>query len=186
MEPPAMMFGSDPPHAWYQGGLDAMMQRGAGSDATREEVVRLVLEPNEPRAPQAFRAYAFDDVPTVSHLAAHFERARTKKWIKGDRNCAGVRHPCHVRPTATMNRAEASAFFVRAFALPTTGVAPALADLPKNAWYTGYMQTMADHCALPNDTDMMAHPSWPVTHAEISRMFEHAIVNAHYGVDCSA
>ena len=84
-----------------------------------------------------------------------------------------------------MNRAEAAALLMRAFALEHTGAAPQFVDNVQNQWYYMPIQTAADHCVLQGDAPTgRVRPAASMNRAEMIVMFHRAYSNMEYGSDC--
>jgi hypothetical protein len=130
-----------PAGVWYKdavdaftadGILDSTQARFRGSDlANRAEFVKLLVELNGGLLSTPPAVASFDDAKASAWYYAYMEEAGKEGWVKGDGNCYGS-HPCYARPAANINRAEAAALIVRAFALEGTGDAPQFVDNPSS------------------------------------------------------
>ncbi len=167
------------------GALDANEPRLRPSDlATRAELVKLLVNlRDEPlRYPTVS---SFNDVSRTAWYFPYFEAAAHVGWVRGDRDCYQKTRPCTARPPANINRAEAAALLVRAFALEHTGAAPQFADVAQDQWYYMPIQTAADHCVLQGDSDTgLVRPAANMNRAEMVVMFHRAYLNQQYGTDC--
>ncbi len=185
-----------PAGVWYKdavdaftadGILDSTQARFRGSDlANRAEFVKLLVELNGGLLSTPPAVASFDDAKASAWYYAYMEEAGKEGWVKGDGNCYGS-HPCYARPAANINRAEAAALIVRAFALEGTGDAPQFVDNPTGQWYTSAIQTAADYCVLQGDDSTgRVRPSDNMNRAEMVVMLHRVDMGMTYGVDCSS
>ncbi len=183
-----------PAGVWYEdavkaftdaGYLDSAQSRFRGTDnANRAEFVKLVVELNGGVINSAPAVPSFDDVATGSWYYKYFEEAGKEGWVRGDGSCFG-KHACYARPSANINRAEASAIIVRAFGLESAGSAPQFVDNPTGKWYTSDLQTAADHCVLQgDDATGRARPNDNMNRAEMVVMLHRVDQGLTYGKDC--
>ncbi len=180
--------------AWYEDAAAALLQSGAldanesrlrpNDLATRAEMVKLLVELNDLSHSPPARS-SFDDIHPTAWYSSYFEAAARVGWVRGDRNCYGT-HPCTGRPADNLNRAEAAALLVRAFALPSTGAAPVFSDNTSTGqWYFTPIQTAADNCVLMGDDQTRrVRPASLMNRAEMVAMFHRASQNLDYGVHC--
>ena len=154
MLPPDITTGT-----WYSNALSTFIDAGwiSGQQsfrpaelATREEVIRLIVQMNGGVLHELPSQPSFDDVPVDSTAFGWFEEAAKEGWVTGQGDCYG-KHPCKAKPNDPINRAEAAALIIRAFAL-TQGEAPAFDDAPAGAWYGDIIRTAASHCILQGDS----------------------------------
>ncbi|MDB4977817.1 MAG: putative oligopeptide transporter substrate binding protein [Candidatus Peribacteria bacterium] len=169
------------------GYLDANQTRFRGNEtANRAEFVKLIVELNGGILSTPPAAATFDDVKASAWYYGYMEEAAKEKWVMGDNNCVGS-HPCYARPAANINRAEAAALIVRAFALTATGDAPQFVDNPSGQWYTDAIQTAADACVLQGDGSTgRVRPSDNMNRAEMVVMLHRVDQGLTYGVDCQS
>lgn len=99
-----------------------------------------------------FPAATFEDIPQAYEHFFAFEEAALQGWLRGDGNCAGS-HPCFAHPQRTVNRAEAAAMLVRAFALTRGPSVPQFSDAAEGAWYTEDLHIAASRCIFRGDDD---------------------------------
>lgn len=165
--------------------LDASQTRFRGGDfANRAEFVKLVVELNGGILSTPPAVPSFDDVAPGTWYYGYFEEAGKEGWVRGDGSCYGTK-PCFARPAANINRAEAGAIIVRAFALDPTGDAPQFVDNPSGQWYTDVLQTAADHCVLQGDDSTgRVRPSDNMNRAEMVVMLNRVDQGLMYGEDC--
>ncbi len=180
--------------AWYGeaaqnlldiGALDSSETRLRPNDlATRAEMVKLLVRVNDEELSYPARS-SFTDVAKTAWHFPYFETSARLGWVKGDSNCYGTM-PCYARPANNLNRAEAAALLVRAFALPSTGAAPVFMDNRNSGqWYYQMLQTAADHCILQgDDTTNLVRPASNMNRAEMVVMFDRAYQHLEYGTDC--
>ncbi len=186
-----------PAGVWYEeaveaftdaGYLDATQTRFRGGDlANRAEFTKLIVELNGGILSTPPAVPSFADVATGAWYYGYMEEAAKEGWLKGDNDCyvTGTK-PCNARPGANINRAEAAALIVRAFALEATGDAPAFVDVPAGQWYTDVVQTAADSCVLQGDESTgRARPGDNMNRAEMVVMLNRVDQNLTYGVDCA-
>lgn len=169
------------------GYLDANQTRFRGGDlANRAEFVKLVVELNGGILSTPPASPTFDDVAASAWYYGYMEEAAKEGWVKGDKDCAETgANPCYARPSANINRAEAAALIVRAFALEATGDAPQFVDNPNGQWYTDSIQTAADACVLQGDDSTgRVRPSDNMNRAEMVVMLHRVDQGLTYGVDC--
>lgn len=184
-----------PAGAWYEPAASALLDLGAldpsettlrpNALATRAELVKLLVRSHGTPLVNPTQQ-TFTDVPTWAWYYPYFETAARQGWVKGDNNCAvtGTR-PCTARPGDNVNRAEAAALLVRAYALSPTGDAPMFTDVWTGAWFTPPIQTAADHCILQGDAGTTrVRPAAFMNRAEMIAMAYRATRNQEYGVDC--
>lgn len=185
-----------PSGIWYEdavssftdaGYLDASQTRFRGNDkANRAEFVKLIVELNGGILSTPPAVKSFDDVASSAWYYGYFEESGKEGWVRGDENCYGKR-PCYARPAANINRAEAAALIVRAFALDATGDAAQFVDNPSGQWYTDAIQTAADHCVLQGDDSTgRVRPSDNMNRAEMVVMLHRVDQGLTYGVDCKS
>jgi hypothetical protein len=183
-----------PSGIWYEDAVDAFLDAGyldasqarfrGGDLANRAEFVKLVVELNGGILSTPPAVGTFNDVKASAWYYGYFEEAAKEQWVRGDNNCAGS-HPCYARPSANINRAEAAALIVRAFALEATGDAPRFVDNPNGQWYTDVIQTAADHCVLQGDDNRgTVRPADNMNRAEMVTMLHRVDQGLTYGVDC--
>ncbi len=167
------------------GYLDASQARFRGGDnANRAEFVKLVVELNGGILSTPPAVPSFDDVATGAWYYGYFEESGKEGWVRGDGDCYGS-HPCYARPSANINRAEAAALIVRSFGLEPTGDAAQFVDNPSGQWYTGVIQTAADHCVLQGDDNTgRVRPADNMNRAEMVVMLYRVDQGLTYGVDC--
>lgn len=183
-----------PAGAYYEDAAAHLLEIGALDPATylrpselavRAEMVKLLvnLNDNELLYPSVS---SFNDVSRTAWYFPYFETAASAGWIHGDRNCVTSRlRPCTARPADGVNRAEAAAILVRAFALERTGTAPAFSDNSTSQWYYDIIQTAADHCVLQGDSGTgRVRPGALMNRAEMVVMFNRAYAHQMYGEDC--
>lgn len=168
------------------GYLDATQTRFRGGDlANRAEFIKLVVELNGGILSTPPATPTFTDVAASAWYYGYMEEAAKEGWVKGDGNCVGSK-PCYARPGANINRAEAAALIVRAFALEATGDAPQFVDNPSGQWYTDSIQTAADHCVVQGDDSTgRVRASDNMNRAEMVVMLHRVDQGLTYGVDCS-
>lgn len=187
-----------PAGVWYEEAVTAFTDAGylatsqtrfrGGDNANRAEFIKLVveLEGGILSTPPAVPSFA--DVATGAWYYGYMEEAAKEGWLKGDGDCyvTGTK-PCNARPGANVNRAEAAALIVRAFALESTGDAPDFVDVPAGQWYSSVMQTAADNCVLQGDEATgRARPSDSMNRAEMVVMLNRVDMGLTYGVDCTS
>jgi CHRD domain/S-layer homology domain len=182
------------PGAWYESAADNLLDIGAldptetrlrpNDLATRAEMVKLLVRVNDEQLIYPARS-SFTDVSKTAWHFPYFESSARLGWVKGDKNCYGTM-PCYARPANNLNRAEAAALLVRAFALPSTGAAPVFMDNRNSGqWYYQLIQTAADHCILQgDDTTNLVRPASNMNRAEMIVMFDRAYQHMEYGTDC--
>ncbi len=184
-----------PSGVWYGEAVDAFTDAGyldatqtrfrGGELANRAEFIKLVVELNGGVLSTPPATPTFTDVAASAWYYNYMEEAAKEGWVKGDGNCIGSK-PCYARPGANINRAEAAALIVRAFALEATGDAPQFVDNPSGQWYTDSIQTAADHCVLQGDDSTgRVRPSDNMNRAEMVVMLHRVDQGLTYGVDCS-
>ncbi len=144
---------------WYFDTVNSFVQEGYIDDnqpfrpthnATRGELVELIVAMLGGSIHAPYSGQSFDDVPTSSALFPAFEEAGVSGWLKGKDNCYGS-HPCTASPNAPINRAEASAMIIRAFGLNDSNEAPEFTDNAPSEWYHGVIKTAASLCILRGD-----------------------------------
>jgi hypothetical protein len=178
---------------WYEeavtqflddGLLDESQPRFRGADlANRAEFVKLLVMMNGGLLSTPPAVPSFDDVKASAWYYAYMEEAGKEGWVKGDGNCYGS-HPCNARPAANINRAEAAALIVRAFALEASGDAPQFVDNPSGQWYTEAIQTAADHCVLQgDDSTQRVRPSDNMNRAEMVVMLHRVDLGVLIGIE---
>ncbi len=188
------VYSDVPAGVWYEdavqsfteaGYLDSAQSRFRGThNANRAEFVKLVVELNGGVINAAPAVPSFDDVATGSWYYKYFEEAGKEGWVRGDGSCYGKK-ACFARPSANINRAEASAIIVRAFGLESAGSAPQFVDNPTGKWYTSDLQTAADHCVLQGDGETgRARPNDNMNRAEMVVMLHRVDQGLTYGKDC--
>ncbi len=167
------------------GALDSSETRLRPADlATRAELVKLLvsLKSQQLLYPSVS---SFNDVSVSAWYSPYFEAAANAGWVHGDGNCYQKSRPCTARPPAQVNRAEAAALLMRAFALEHTGTAPQFVDNAQSQWYYMPIQTAADHCVLQGDAPTgRVRPAASMNRAEMIVMFHRAYMNMEYGSDC--
>lgn len=187
-------FSDVPSGVWYgeavkaftdAGYLDATQTHFRGGDlANRAEFIKLVVELNGGVLSTPPATPTFTDVAASAWYYSYMEEAAKEGWVKGDGNCVGSK-PCYARPGANINRAEAAALIVRAFALEATGDAKQFVDNTSGQWYTDAIQTAADHCVLQGDDSTgRVRPSDNMNRAEMVVMLHRVDQGLTYGVDC--
>lgn len=185
-----------PAGVWYGDAVAALTQDGVldasqtsfrGAElANRAEFVKLLVAMNGGLLSTPPAVASFDDVKASAWYYPYMEEAAKEQWVKGDGNCYGS-HPCYGRPAANINRAEAAALIVRAFALEGTGDAPQFVDNPSGQWYTAAIQTAADHCILQGDDSTgRVRPNDNMNRAEMVVMLHRVDQGQTYGVDCGS
>lgn len=185
-----------PSGAWYEEAVEAFLDAGfldstktsfRGMDgANRAEFVKLLVELNGGVLSTPPAVGSFTDVKSSAWYYSYFEEAGKEGWVRGDGDCYGSL-PCNARPSALVNRAEAAALIVRAFALDWNGDAPQFVDNPSGQWYTDAIQTAADHCVLQGDDSTgRVRPADTMNRAEMVVMLHRVDQNLMYGVDCGA
>lgn len=167
------------------GYLDATQTRFRGGDsANRAEFVKLVVELNGGILSTPPAVASFNDVAPGAWYYGYMEEAGKEGWVRGDGDCYGS-SPCYSRPSANINRAEAAALIVRAFALGATGDAGQFVDNPSGQWYTDVIQTAADHCVIQgDDATGRARPGDNMNRAEMVVMLNRVDQGLTFGVDC--
>ncbi|MDO8649282.1 MAG: CHRD domain-containing protein [Candidatus Peregrinibacteria bacterium] len=179
---------------WYEEAADALLGLGAldsaearlrpNDIATRAELIKLLvrvygLSLDNPETP------SFDDVPKSAWYYPYVETAAIQGWVRGDRDCYKDSRPCTARPPDSVNRAEAAALLVRAYALPHTGSAPQFPDVHEREWYFDPIQAAADHCILQgDDATGRVRPATLMNRAEMIVMFHRASQHLDYSNDC--
>ena len=181
--------------AWYEQSASALLDIGAldpteaklrpNDLATRAEMMKLMVRVNDEQLSYPARQ-SFTDVTKTAWYYPYVETSARLGWVKGDNNCYGTL-PCYARPARNLNRAEAAALLVRAFALTSTEEAPIFYDNGDSSkWYFRYIQTAADHCILQGDEGSnMVRPASAMNRAEMVTMFHRAYLNQKYSTDCS-
>ena len=183
-----------PSGVWYEEAVDSLLSDGIldesqprfrGSElANRAEFVKLLVQMNGGLLSTPPAVASFNDVAPSAWYYSYMEEAGKEGWVKGDGNCYGSK-PCYARPGANINRAEAAALIVRAFALEGTGDAQRFVDVPSGQWYTEAVQTAADHCVLQgDDATGRVRPSDNMNRAEMVVMLYRVDQGLTYGVDC--
>jgi hypothetical protein len=190
----AAAYSDVPAGVWYEEAVTALTQDGVldtaqtrfrGADlANRAEFVKLLVEMNGGLLSTPPAVASFNDVAVGAWYYPYMEEAAKEQWVKGDGNCYGS-HPCYARPAANINRAEAAALIVRAFALQGTGDAPRFVDNPTGQWYTDAIQAAADHCVLQGDDSTgRVRPNDNMNRAEMVVMLNRVDMGQTFGVDC--
>lgn len=184
---------------WYQRTLAAFVDAGYLTDATfipggtalRSEFVELTLKLLGGKVHVPFGDPVFDDVGLASPSFAVFQEGARGGWIMGHGSCIGT-HPCLAAPRAPVNRAEASALIMRAFALAPGSASPAFTDNLPGQWYTDLIDRAASRCILQGDIDPEApeeprtvRPGDPMNGVEMLAMLQRAMQTLTYP-DCSA
>ncbi|MDD3896393.1 MAG: S-layer homology domain-containing protein, partial [Candidatus Peribacteraceae bacterium] len=183
-----------PAGAWYKDAVDAFVSAGyldatqarfrPGDSANRAEFVKLVVELNGGILSTPPAVASFEDVAPGAWYYGYMEEAGKEGWVRGDGDCYGS-HPCYSRPSANINRAEAAALIVRAFALEDTGEAAQFVDNPSGQWYTDVIQTAADHCVLQGDDSTgRVRPGDNMNRAEMVVMLNRVDQGLTFGIDC--
>ncbi len=192
----ALAYNDVPSGVWYGEAVDALTSDGildttqpsfrAADLANRAEFVKLLVMMNGGLLSTPPAVASFDDVKASAWYYPYMEEAAKEQWVKGDGNCYGS-HPCYARPGANINRAEAAALIVRAFALEGTGDAPQFVDNPSGQWYTEGIQTAADHCVLQGDDSTgRVRPNDNMNRAEMVVMLHRVDQGLSFGVDCGS
>ncbi len=184
-----------PSGVWYEDSVEALLADGildegqprfrGGDLANRAEFVKLLVMMNGGLLSTPPAVASFNDVAPAAWYYPYMEEAGKEGWVKGDGNCYGSK-PCYARPAANINRAEAAALIVRAFALEGTGDAPQFVDNASGQWYTDVIQTAADYCVLQGDeSTRRVRPSDNMNRAEMVVMLHRVDQGLTYGVDCT-
>lgn len=184
---------------WYQRTLAAFVDAGYLADATfipggtalRSEFIELTLKLLGGKVHVPFGDPVFDDVGLASPYFAVFQEGARGGWIMGHGSCIGT-HPCEAAPRAPVNRAEASALIMRAFALTPGTESPTFVDNLPGQWYTDLIDRAASRCILQGDIDPQApeaprtvRPGDPMNGVEMLAMLHRAQQTLTYP-NCSA